>query len=164
MEALGINLAGIVSQAVNFLLLLTLLYIFAYKPILKLLDDRSQKIKASLDQAEKLRAESSEAEAAIAARLDEARREGQAIVANANQVAERIRSEAEESARREAETILARARAEIEAETNAARQALRQQFADLTILAAEKVIERSLDREAHRQLIEQTLADSVSRN
>jgi F-type H+-transporting ATPase subunit b len=163
-DALGINLPGLLAQIVNFSVLLFLLYRFAYKPIVKLLDERAEKIRTSLDQAEKLRQESDEAQLAINARLDEARREGQAIVANANQVAERVRAEAEDAARREADVILTRARAEIASERDAALAQLRTQFADLTVLAAERIINRSLDKETHRELIERVLEESNARN
>ena len=75
-----------------------------------------------------------------------------------------MKEEAREAARGEAEIILERARAEIQSERDAAIQELRSQFADLTILAAERVINKSLDKDAHRDLIQQTLEEAGSRN
>ena len=58
------------------------------------------------------------------------------------------------------EQLLERARSEIQLERDGAIAELRKEFADLTILAAERVIKRSLDRQAHRQLIEEVLAEA----
>lgn len=164
MEALGINVGGLIAQLVNFSILVLLLALFAYKPIVKMLDERAAKIKDSLERAEQIKQESDEAQDAINEQIGEARREGQSIIASANQVGERMKEEAREAARGEAEIILERARAEIQSERDAAIQDLRSQFADLTILAAERVINKSLDKEAHRDLIQQTLEEAGSRN
>jgi F-type H+-transporting ATPase subunit b len=73
---------------------------------------------------------------------------------------EEVRKEAQEQARQEAETLISRARAEIHQERNEAVGELRQEFADLTVTAAEKVIDRSLDSKAHRQIIDKVLEES----
>ncbi len=164
MEALGINVGGLIAQLVNFSILVLLLVLFAYKPIVKMLDERSAKIKDSLERAEQLKRESDEAQSAINEQIGEARREGQAIIASANQTGQRMKEEAREAARGGAEIILERARAEIQSERDAAIQELRSQFADLTILAAGRVINKALDKEAHRDLIRQTLEEAGSRN
>ena len=53
MEGLGISIPTLIAQVVNFVVLLVILYFFAYKPIMKMLDDRPRKIKESLDEARK---------------------------------------------------------------------------------------------------------------
>jgi len=63
-------------------------------------------------------------------------------------------------ARMEADNIIARARAEVLRERDEAIEELRRQFADLTIIAAERVINTSLDRDQHRRLIEEVLQQS----
>ena len=75
---------------------------------------------------------------------------------------EEVRQQAQQQARDEAESLISKARTEIQRERDDAIDELRKEFADLTILAAEKVIDRSLDKEAHRQLIEKTLKESTS--
>ncbi len=67
---------------------------------------------------------------------------------------------AQEGARQEAEILITRARAEIQREHDEAISALRKEFAGLTILAAEKVIDHSLDKRTHRQLIDQVFEES----
>ncbi|KKK63654.1 hypothetical protein LCGC14_2992130, partial [marine sediment metagenome] len=71
-----------------------------------------------------------------------------------------LQDEARQAARRDAEALLERARSEIQLERDAAIADLRREFADLTVTAAERVIRRSLDRKAHRELIEEVLAEA----
>ena len=86
--------------------------------------------------------------------------EGQEAVARAVRTGEEIRQKAQQEARPEAEAIIAKARLEIQQERDEAIDELRKELADLTIVAAGKVIERSLDKEAHRQLIDKVLEES----
>ena len=78
------------------------------------------------------------------------------------QTGEEARREAEQQARQEGESLITRARTEIQRERDEAIDELRKEFADLTILAAGKVIDRSLDKETHRQLIEKVLEESTT--
>lgn len=157
---LGINIPSLVAQVVNFVILLTLLYLFAYKPILRVLDKRSEKIKESMDQAERIKQQAAQSEEQVRAALETARKEGQALIAQASQIGERLKEEARKEARQEGEALAARARAEIHREREEAIDALRREFADLAIRAAEKVVSQSLDREAHRQLIDEVLSQA----
>ena len=163
MEALGINVPGLIAQIVNFGLLLVLLSVVLYKPVLRMLDQRAARIRESLQQAEAIKQDMAKAEQQVQAHLDEARQEGQVLIGQAAQLGERLKEEARQEARQEAEAIISRARSEIQMERDEAIAELRRQFADLTILAAGKVINRSLDKQAHKELIDEVL-ESVSLN
>ncbi len=160
MDKLGIHWPTLVIYLFNFLLLMGALYIFAYKPILKMLDQRASRIKEGLDRSDALKEEATQAEQRIKDQLDVARREGQALVQQAAQSGERVKEESRQEARREAENIVARARAEIQLEREQAVEELRREFADVAILAAEKVLRQRLDKETHRRLIEETLDEA----
>jgi len=157
---LGISWQGLLGQIVNFGLLLVLLYFIGYRPIRKMLDERSKRIKEGIDQAELAKEAAARAEEEVQRRLDEARKDGQLMLAQAAEMGERLKAEAREEARREAEALIVRARAEIGMERDEAIDRLRQEFADLAILAAEKVINETLDKERHRRLIEEVLEES----
>ena len=159
-EALGLNLPQLIAQIANFAVLLVILRLTLYKPILKMLDERKQRIAEGLGAAETARAEAAAAQANIQGQLDTARKEGQELVANAQGIAARIQADAREQAARDREAATERARAEIQLERDRAIADLRGEFADITVRAAEKVIGQSLDRQAHRRLIEETLAES----
>ena len=160
MEALGINVPGLVAQIVNFLLLLFLISRFAYRPILRMLDQRSERIKESLEAADRAWQEAQQAETNIQAQLDAARREGQQIIEQAARSAEQLREEIQQIARQEAQAIVERAKADFALERQKAIAELRRQFADLTVAAAERVINESLDRAKHQSLISEVLEQS----
>lgn len=159
-EALGINLPQLIAQIANFFVLLVILRLTLYKPVLKMLDERKQKIAEGLNAAELARAEAAQAQTNIQAQLDTARKEGQDIVANAQGIAARIQAEAREQSARDRDAALERARTEIQLERDRAISELRGEFADITVSAAEKVIRQSLDRQAHQRIIDETLAES----
>ena len=159
-EALGLNLPQLIAQVANFFLLLVILRLVAYKPILKMLDERKQKIAEGLNAAELACAEAAQAQANIASQLQEGQRQAQEVVAGAQQIATRIQAEAREQANRDREESLVRARAEIQLERDRAVADLRREFADITVSAAEKVIGQSLDRTAHQRIIDEALANS----
>ena len=77
MEGLGINIPQLIAQLVSFLVLFGLLYFFAYKPILRMFDERSQRIKDSVEQAEKVKEEAAAAEEENRKKLEAAAKEGQ---------------------------------------------------------------------------------------
>ncbi len=156
---LGINLPSLVAYLINFVILLAILSVFAYKPLLRLLDQRSERIKESLEAADRAREEAASSRDAIEEQLNEARREGQRLMETAREAADRYRGEEMDRARQEAEAFVARARADIQRERDTAIQEVRANFGDLAITAAERVIRRSLDRQAHRELITQVLEE-----
>ncbi|MBI2861418.1 MAG: F0F1 ATP synthase subunit B [Chloroflexi bacterium] len=160
MEGLGINLPSLIAQAVNFGLLLLLLYLFLYKPVLRMLDERGKRIQESMENAEAVKKELARARQEYEATVAKGRGEAQQIIAQAVEIGEQVKGEARTRAIQEADELLARAKAQIELETQKALVQLRAQVADLAILAASRVIKRSLDREAHHQLIEEALAET----
>jgi F-type H+-transporting ATPase subunit b len=164
LAALGINGSQLLAQAVNFIILFLLLGVFAFKPIMKMMDERSRKIKESMEQAEQIKQQAVSSEKEFEKKIADAARQGQEIIARAVQAGEDVRAKAQQQAKVDAETIIARARAEIQQERDAAIDELRRQVADISILAAEKVIETKLDKQQHRQLIDKVLADSKMLN
>ncbi|MDV2989477.1 MAG: F0F1 ATP synthase subunit B [Dehalogenimonas sp.] len=160
MEKLGIDLASFIAQLVNFGILLVVLYLVAYKPILKMMDARSARIKESLEQAEEMKKQAEAAEVEFKKQIAEASKQGQAVIERASKTADEIRLRAMDEARGEAEALVSRAKADIHRERDEVIDELRKEFADLTILAAGKVIGKTLDKSAHRDLINQVLEES----
>lgn len=157
---IGINLPWLLAFVINFVILLALLGIFLYKPVLKMVDERSNRIKESMEQAEATREEYARAQEEVQKQINRAREEGQALIVQATQIGERVREEAGEKAVQEAQALVDKTRVELERERDKAIDDLRREFADISIMAAEKVIKERLDKEKHRRLIEQTLDES----
>lgn len=157
LDALGINLGYLISQIVNFTILAVFLYVVAYKPILRMLDERSAKIKQGLDDAEAASKRAAEMEQEFDQRLVQARKEGQEIIAQATQMSERARQEILDKAREEARGQIEKAKGEISRERDLAMAELRQQVADLSLTISEKVIGETLDEQHQRRLIAEFL-------
>ena len=159
---LGISLPTLIAQLINFIILFVLLYLVAYRPIMRMFDERSRKIKDSIEQTEHIKDEAERAEKEAEKRIKAASQEGQEMVASAIKSGDDMRQKSEQDARAEAEALVSRARGEIQRERDEAISEVRRAFADLTIQAAEKVIDRSLDKQAHREIIEKVLEESTT--
>lgn len=159
---IGLDLATFIGQLVSFLILLGLLVSFGYRPVRKVLQERSDRIREGLEQAEATRGEYERAQAEAETQISEAREEARLIVVEVGETRDKIIEEARSEARQEARAMIERTRAELEQERREMIADLRREFADAAILAAGKVIGESLDREKHRRIIEQALEESGS--
>jgi len=159
--SLGINLPLLVVFIINFIILLVLLRIFLYKPVLKMLDERSKRTKEGMELAEATKKEYEQAKTEVQKQIEKGRQEAQAIIAQTMQIGERLKEESRQEATKQAQVIVDRTRAELEAERDKIVDGLRREFVDISISAAEKVIKETLDKEKHRKLIEETLRESV---
>jgi F-type H+-transporting ATPase subunit b len=159
---IGINLPLLIAFIVNFVILFALLGLVLYKPVMKMLDERSKRIKESMERAEATKEEYARAQEEVNKLVRKARDDGQVLVSQATQIGERLREEAREGARKEAQAIVDRARAELEEERDRIIDGLRREFVDISISAAEKVIKETLDKERHRKLIEEALEESAT--
>lgn len=155
MEKLGVRPDLLITQILNFAILLFLMQRFLYKPMLNMLQERRERIRESLAEAERVREEAERQRQEYERELARQRQESQERIQRAMQASEEAREQIIAEARREAEAIKARAREEIEYERRQALEALRLQVADLAILAARKVLDGALDEKAQRQLIQE---------
>ncbi|OGP93494.1 MAG: ATP synthase F0 subunit B [Deltaproteobacteria bacterium RBG_16_48_10] len=155
--SLGISLPLLLAFMINFIILLAMLGKFLYKPVLKMLDERAQKIKESMEWAEATKRDYEQAKAEVQRQIEKGRQEAQAIIAQALQKGEGFKEEAKKEAAGQAKAIVEKARAELEAERDRMVDDLRKEFVSLLILASEKVIRQTLDKEKQSKLIEETL-------
>ena len=164
MEALGINLPGLITHIISFLILLFVLMKFLYKPIVNMLDQRSERIRESLEAAERAREETAASQAEVESQLEAARAEGQQLIASAREVAERFREEETAKVRQEINAERERAEANIQRERDAA---LSSSSAGNSRASPspppERVVERSLDEQTHQDIIDRVLEESDSR-
>jgi F-type H+-transporting ATPase subunit b len=158
LNSLGVNFTALIWHTVNFFILLFILSRFVFPKITGMLDERSQRIHESITHAEALRAETERLHEEGRQSLARAWQEAQEVLSDAQRNAEQVLAESRTAAREEADLIIQRARAEIQTERDRAFLELRQQVADLAVLAATHVVSRSLDDSTHHQLVEQFLA------
>lgn len=159
MEGLGINLGYLISQIINFVLLLVLLRVFLYKPIVNMLDKRREKIRTDLDEADKSRSQAEAAKQEYEKQLEQAREEHRSIVAQASEQAEKMREDILEKARVEAQQLVSKTEEEMEALRRQALVGAQDEIVDLALSAAGKVVGEALDENAHRRLIQEFIAE-----
>ncbi len=153
MAKLGLNLGFLLFQIFNFAVLCILLYAWAYKPILKMLENRKQKIAQGLEDARIASEARANAEQDAAKILAEAQSKANQVVRESTDRAEaaalEIRAAAEAEATKEREASLA----EVEVERDRMLGDLRTQIAALAIAAAQKLVGESLDEKRQHALI-----------
>ena len=164
MEAIGINLPGLVTQLVSFLILFFILAKVLYGPISKALDERTNRIRESLEAADKARQDAASSVERVEQEIAEARTQGQQLIAEAREAAGRLRASEEERVRADLESLRQRATQDVQRERDGAIEEIRAEFANLAVDAAERVIGRSLDAQAHREIIEGVLQEGLARD
>ena len=155
MEGLGINLTLLVAQIFNFFLLFLILRGVAYKPIVKFLDGRRDKIAKGLEDARKAEERLANIEKDYQTRMDAARADAQKMVAEMTANAEKNAAAIVAKANEDAAKIKTTAQEEAEAERNKALADLRSQVVILSMAAANKLIGTSLDEKRQRALVDE---------
>ncbi|MBQ8919357.1 MAG: F0F1 ATP synthase subunit B [Acidaminococcaceae bacterium] len=152
--------ATFIAQIVNFIILLFILAKFAYKPLLKVLDARRERVANDLETAEKTRVEAEELKAQYSKKLAEARSEATAIVEKANKIGQKVHDDFVAQAQAEKEQLMTSAKQTIENEKQQALTDVRTQVINLATEIAGKVVDQKLNSDADQALIAKT-ADSV---
>lgn len=145
--------ATLIAQIINFLLLVAILTKVAYKPLMKALDERRNRIEASIDQADRAKKEAEEFKREYQEQLAKARTEAQNIVEKATRLAEQTKDEIVTAARAEHAKLLKEAQDEISRERERALSELRGEVVALSMAAAAKIIEKNLDAETNSKLV-----------
>jgi F-type H+-transporting ATPase subunit b len=93
LESLGINLPTLIAQLVNVIILFGLLYLVAYKPIMRMLDERSRRVKESMEQTEQIKQQAEHAEEEAAKKIADASKEGEEVIARAMKTGEEVKKD-----------------------------------------------------------------------
>lgn len=138
----------------SFLILLVLMSKFLVPAVTKTMQARSDRIREGLDEAERTKAEAQTVLDQYQRQLAEARNEANRVIEEARQTADNLRGDLMARAEQEVGELRARARDDIEAGKQRALAELQASVANLSIDLAEKIVEKSLDRDTNRQLVE----------
>ena len=144
---------------VSFAVLFVVMWKFALPPITKMLDERAEKIKDSLEKAEETRVEAERLLNEYREQLAEARLESSRVIEQGRKIAETMKDEIVAKANEERESILARAREEIQGEKRVALAELQASVADLSVAVAGRIIGTTLSAADHAALIEKYVAE-----
>jgi F-type H+-transporting ATPase subunit b len=154
--SLGLMIWTLIAFGITFLLLRRL----AFPRIAEALDKRRRAIDESIEASVRAREEADKLLEEYRARLTEAREQAEDIVARSRKAAERLEDEARADAKHTREEMMASTRRDIEAETRRAIEEIRNEVADLTVLATEKVTRKTLTGDDHKRLIEEALQEA----
>ncbi len=144
---------------VLFLFTMWVLSKVAFPKIQEALDKRAAAISESINAAERQRKESDELLTEYRARLAEAREQADDIMARARKSAETAEAEAATAGKEKRDELVASANREIEAGTKRALDEIRQEVANLTVLATERVTRKALNAEDQKRLVEEALSE-----
>ena len=142
---------------VTFLIVLFILKWKAWGPLMTALDKREENIREALSSAEKAREEANKVAEDYDEMIRKAQSEAQKIVAESKTTGERVREEIKETAEKEARKILDKAQVQIDSEKEKAVQEIKSVVVDFSLQAASKVIEKNLESEDNRRLINDTI-------
>jgi F-type H+-transporting ATPase subunit b len=148
---------SLIVQAINFGLLLFILVKLLYKPLVTKMNERTEAIRSSLEEAKTARAEAERERAEHAAKLQASLAEAQSIRATALKDAAEEQRRLVDGARAEAARLVEAARNEMAQDVRRARQELRQEVADLATSVAERLIRKSLRDEDHRRIVDDAI-------
>lgn len=151
--------ATLLGQAISFAFFVWFCMKFIWPPIIGAMNERAKKIADGLSAAEKAAQDLQSAQANIESELAQAKTQAALILEQANKRANQIVEDAKTDAKTEAEKVKLAAKAEIEQEANRAREALRSQVAQLSVVGAEKILRKAVDKAAHAEMLDQLAAE-----
>lgn len=150
--------ATLLGQAIAFVMFVWFCMKYVWPPLMQAIEERQKAITDGLTAAERAAKDLDLAQANASEKMKEAKRAATEVIDQANKRKAQIIDEAREEAQAERQKILAQAEAEIEAERNRAKDDLRKQVATLALAGAEKILERSIDKDAHKDILDNITA------
>ena len=152
-----INLT-MLGQLISFVLFVLFCMKFVWPPLTQIMRERQKALAEGLEKATAAEKQLEEANDAAATELDQAKNQAAELIAQARNRASQIVEEAKGQAQEEADRIKTGAQAEIEQEVNRARETLRSQVSVLAIEGAEKILESTIDKSAHQEMLNKIAA------
>ena len=149
-----IHPSTIIFAIINFAILVVGLKVFLYKPVCNMLDSRREEGVNNLNSAEEAKLEAQKLKDEYAAQIQNARAEAQDIINQAAKIGEQTKADIVTEAREEASRLTAKAQAEIAREKTEALNEIRNEIADLAVLAASKVVGKTIDVADHQNMVD----------
>ncbi len=145
---------------ITFLIVLWVLKRYAFGPIQRMIDERRDRIREALDEADKARSEARELRELTQKEREQAKLEREQILDEARRQSQRLAEQARERADADLKEALEKNREELAAENQRLREQIRRDVVELTLYAAEKVTGKVLDQDDQRRLIEETIEEA----
>ena len=149
--------ATLFGQMLTFVVFVWFIKAYLWEPLTKAMEDRSNKIAEGLAAAEQGQQKIEQAKIEFTTRIDEAKTKASSIIGDAEQKSKLIVEEARNTAKEEAAKIAKSSTQQLEQEINAAREKLKTDVAELSIICAERVLESEVDKKKHNKIIEEVI-------
>ena len=156
LQDLGVDGPKLIAQLINFGIVLLVLWKFAYKPVLEMLETRRQKIAQSMDEAEQIKAELAETQAERDKVMAEANAKAEKLIADAKEAAKQVGETEGQRAVKQAEEIIRKAREATEADREKMMAELKAEIGRLVVETTAKVSGKVLTAEDQQRLIDET--------
>lgn len=155
-----VDFAQMIFAITNFIILMIAMYFIMYKPLKQTMEKRQDKIRDDIETAQQLKADADQMKAEISAELAKSRETAQEIIARAEKTADAQKDEIVAAARAEGQKLIDKAHTEIKEEKEKVINEIRDEAATLAMLAASKLIERSLDDADHKKLVDKYIEEA----
>jgi F-type H+-transporting ATPase subunit b len=152
-EKFGIDVRTLIAQIVNFLIVLLVLYRFAFKPVLKLLDDRAKKIKISLQHAQEVERKMQELDALKNRMLQEVEQKSQMMLKTTQEKADQERQFIVNKAKNEVKDIIEKAQQEIQITRKNLLDVSKNDIVAVIVTSLEKILPKKIDHAFEKEMI-----------
>lgn len=149
--------ATLFGQMITFIVFVWFIKAYLWEPLTQAMENRTKKIADGLAAAEQGQKKIEQATIEFSTRIDEAKSKASSIITDAESKSKNIVEEARVNAREEAQKIAKTSAQQLEQETNAAREKLKDDIVELSLLCAEKVIKKEVNKETHAQIIDEVI-------
>jgi F-type H+-transporting ATPase subunit b len=158
-EAFHLDVKLLMAQIINFTIVVAVLYKLVYQPLLKVMNERTEKIEKGLADAKKSQEQLEKAEKIREEKIQEAKKEARQILEKMQALAETNKEQTIEKSKKEAQEVIKKAKEAIETEKGKMLKEVRQEIGELTGLALEKILEEKNDKDFDKKIIEKTIKE-----
>ncbi|MBI5411877.1 F0F1 ATP synthase subunit B [Candidatus Peregrinibacteria bacterium] len=161
-EKFGLHLNLLIAQIINFGVLFFVLYKLAYKPILKVLDQRREKIENSLKQAKEIEERTLRLEEDIKKRLAETKQQAEGILAEAKEIAEKVHNDGMTKTNQEIAVMLAKTKADIAQQKEGMMTDIKDYVVQTSVEVVKKILSEKLDEKTRERVVIDSIRELAS--
>lgn len=158
-EKFGLHPNLLIAQIVNFGVLFFVLYRFAYKPILTILDKRREKIESSLREAKEIETRTQQLEHEVSAKLSDAKKHAEKLIAEAREIGDKARNEILVRTNQEVTAMIAKTKDDLAQEKEAMMGDIQSYIVKTSLVVVEKIFRDKLDEKTRVSLVADSLKE-----
>jgi len=158
-ETFHIDIKLLIAQAINFAIVLGALYYFALKPLFKVMNERTEKVEKSLEDAKRIEEKLANTEEDYNKKLSQAKKEASIILEKAARQADKKREEMVKKAKEDIGQIIEQEKAQVRTEKAKTLREIKTEVADLVVMSLEKILEKKIDGKKEKEMIKKVISN-----